>query len=129
MPRPRKWRRICCMPGNQRFGPLDRRQERIESIQMTVDEFETIRLIDREGLNQEECAGQMDVARTTVQAIYSSARSKLARALVDGADLLIRGGEYRLCEEEGPCGQGRGCCHRHGHRKEKSELEHEQEEK
>lgn len=115
MPRPRKWRRVCCMPGNRRFGPLDGESKRADTVEMTVDEFEAIRLIDLEGLNQEECAERMDVARTTVQSIYSGARFKLAKALVDGANLLIQGGEYRLCEEGESCGHGRGCCHGHGH--------------
>jgi len=78
---------------------------------MTVDEYEAIRLIDLEGLTQEECAKQMNVARTTVQGIYAEARKKLARSLVDGKILLIEGGEYRLCEGPGK-GWGRGC-HRH----------------
>jgi predicted DNA-binding protein (UPF0251 family) len=36
---------------------------------MTVEEYETIRLIDLLGYMQEQCADQMHVARTTVQRI------------------------------------------------------------
>ncbi len=71
---------------------------------MTVDEFEAIRLIDLEGFTQEESAEQMNIARTTVQAIYSEARRKLAESLIEAKVLLIEGGEYRLCD-----GSGNGC--------------------
>ncbi len=112
MPRPRKWRKVCCLPENNKFGPLDNENLKQEYIQMTVDEYETIRLIDLEGLNQEECAAQMNIARTTVQGIYMDARKKLAQSLVEGKILTIEGGEYRLCAGEGKgCtkGCGRGC--------------------
>ena len=74
---------------------------------MHVDEYETIRLIDLEGFTQAECAEQMNVARTTVTAIYSRARRKLAKSLVMNKMLVIKGGEYKLCDdsEEG-CGHG-----------------------
>ena len=101
------------MPGNRRFGPLDESADDRRTIVMTVDEFEAIRLIDLEGLSQEECAGRMAVARTTAQAIYASARAKLAECLVRGKELSIRGGEYILCGGEARgCGCGR--CPRRG---------------
>jgi len=79
-------------------------------VSLTVDEYETIRLIDLEKFTQEECARQMNVARTTVQGIYSEARNKIARFLVEGLMLSIEGGEYRLCQGQDE-GCGRGCCH------------------
>ncbi|NMA38267.1 MAG: DUF134 domain-containing protein, partial [Papillibacter sp.] len=116
MARPKKWRRVCGLPENNKFGPLDSRIDPKDRVDMSVDEYETIRLIDLEGLNQEECASQMNVARSTVQGIYISARKKLAESLVNGRLLLIEGGEYRLCDGTGSgCGRGRGC-HRHGGR-------------
>ena len=72
MPRPVKRRRVCEPPRNARFGPLDGAPAEI--VVLTVDEYETIRLIDLLGLTQEECAGQMGMARTTVQALYEAAR-------------------------------------------------------
>ena len=107
MPRPCKRRRICAEPDCRTFGPRDDRVA--EAVVMTLDEFETIRLIDLEGLTQEEAAGQMRVARTTVQAIYSGARGKLADCLVNGKELQLRGGDYVLCEGVQPGCPGRGC--------------------
>ncbi|MGI5970181.1 MAG: DUF134 domain-containing protein [Oscillospiraceae bacterium] len=104
MPRPRKRRKVCSLPVNRRFGPLESSGNGEEAVCMTVDEYETIRLIDLEGLTQEECAEKMNIARTTVQGIYNEARKKIAKSLVEGKELCIEGGEYRLCE-----GPGRTC--------------------
>lgn len=97
MPRPRKWRKVCCLPASDSFGPLSAPKDQ-ECIRMTVDEYETIRLVDLEGLTQEECASLMHIARTTVQGIYTEARKKLAESLVNGKVLKIEGGDYRLCD-------------------------------
>ncbi|MFH5834958.1 DUF134 domain-containing protein [Proteiniclasticum sp. C24MP] len=100
MPRPVKWRKVCCMPEYNRFGPKGVRNPDADIIEMTVDEYETIRLMDQEGMTQEECASAMGVARTTVQSIYVSARRKIAQVLVFGLDLHIQGGEIRLSDDE-----------------------------
>lgn len=115
MARPVKWRKVCCLPESNRFGPLDIPADTDNKVSMTVDEYETIRLIDMEGFTQEECAKQMNIGRTTVQSIYFEARKKIAESLVDGKMLLIEGGEYRLCDGLGN-GNGKGCgrgCNRH----------------
>lgn len=109
MGRPMKWRRVCCLPENTKFGPLDAESPENNVIRMTVDEYETIRLIDLEGFNQEQCAAQMNIGRTTVQGIYIEARRKLAQSLVNGKVLMIEGGEYKLCTGNKKEGCGRGC--------------------
>ena len=112
VPRPRKCRKVCRLPGCARFGPSGgaRGEEQIGS--MPVDAFETIRLIDLEGFTQEECAKQMNISRTTVQWMYDAARKQLADSLVNGKFLVIEGGDYLLCkglEETCNCGG----CQRH----------------
>ena len=65
------------MPGCRSFRPEDFPAD-VPPVQMTVDEYECIRLVDFEGMTQAECAAQMQVARTTVQMIYEAARYKSA---------------------------------------------------
>lgn len=114
MPRPRKCRRVCCLPQSDRFGPLNSPSMQDQTVTMTVEEYESIRLMDLEGLTQEECAETMNVARTTVQRIYTDARRKLAQSLVQGFILKIEGGDYQLCEETECIGKCKcKCCHRH----------------
>ncbi len=113
MPRPRKRRNVCCLPEISEFIPRQEGAPQRESVVITVDEYEAIRLIDNEGLSQEECSDLMNVARTTAQQIYTTARRKIARALVEGLPIKIEGGDYRICDgNAGYC--GRGNCRRHG---------------
>ena len=115
MPRPKKWRKVCCLPENRSFGPVpgfgQTAPQATQPVIMTVDEYEAVRLIDLEGMNQEACAEKMRIARTTVQSIYAEARKKLADSLVNGKLLRIEGGDYELCDGNGTrCGMG--ACHR-----------------
>ncbi len=115
MARPRKRRNVCILPEINKFGPMGGCAENIEdTIVMSVEEYETIRLIDLERLTQEECSQSMGVARSTVQKIYDESRKKLADALINGKTLKIRGGDYKLCEKndgEKMCLK-LGCCRR-----------------
>lgn len=107
MARPRKWRKVCSLPESTHFGPLDTESNVEQFIVITIDEYETIRLIDLQGLTQEECANQMHIARTTVQRIYSDARRKIADYLINGKILKIEGGDYKICNgSTNSCGDG-----------------------
>ena len=114
MPRPRKCRRVCALPERRQFAPVEGETPG-EAVILTVDEYEAVRLIDRERLTQEQCAGRMNVSRGTVQQIYDAARGKLAAALVEARPLRIEGGDYRLCDGTGPhCGAEHCRRRRHG---------------
>lgn len=106
MPRPRKCRKVCHYPDVIGFDPVGT-EEDMEPIVLTIDEYETIRLIDKEGLSQEQCGDKMQIARTTVQLIYTMAREKIALALVEGHPIRITGGDYQLCNgNDDTCIQG-----------------------
>ena len=118
MSRPPKCRRVCTLPRCGGFRPMEDAPWS-GTVTLGVDEYEVIRLIDLEGLTQEQRAAQMAVARTTVTGIYLSARRKLAQALVERKALAVAGGHYRLCDG--------GECRRRGHecpKKQKLEAFH-----
>lgn len=96
MPRPKKCRKVCHFPETLEFRPINSDEQK-PTVTLTIDEYETIRLIDKEGYSQEQCGKQMNVARTTVQQVYTNARKKLADVLIDGLSLKIEGGDFSLC--------------------------------
>lgn len=98
MPRPRKCRKVCSLPKNNEFGVIPTEDKLQTIVYMSVEEYECIRLIDYEGLMQEECAERMNVARATVQRIYNDARKKIADVIVNGLLLKIEGGDYQVCQ-------------------------------
>lgn len=98
MPRPTRSRRIEGYPEHWSFSPDN--ADDAEEVILALDEYEAIRLIDRERLTQEQCAARMGVARTTVTAIYENARAKLAQVIVDGKRLRISGGSYQIIWHE-----------------------------
>lgn len=98
MSRPAKNRIVDALPKYNLFSAVDKKTAEGEKIVMTVEEYEAIRLIDTKGYTQDECAEKMVVSRTTVQRIYKSARTKLAKMLVEGSNLRIEGGSYSIAE-------------------------------
>ena len=101
MARPTRSRRICKEPLCSVFYPVGNATEL--DVVLSLDEFETIRLIDFDRLTHKECASSMDISRTTVTELYESARFKLSDALVNGKRLLIQGGNYRFCDGNNDC--------------------------
>lgn len=98
MPRCKNRRRIQNIPKFNRFGPKGIPIKK--NVYLNYEELETIKLIDYKGMNQEECAISMEIARTTVTAIYKEARQKIATALIEGNTIIIEGGNYIVSNEK-----------------------------
>ena len=90
--RPKKTRWVKCSTAPRVFEPKTKASSSRLSIVLSLDEFEAVRLLDHEHLSQIQAARQMRVHRSTVSRIISSARAKIAQALVDINTLKIEGG-------------------------------------
>lgn len=103
MPRPPKYRRVEFEPRITYFKPAGIPKCKLQELTLNVEELEAIRLKDKEGLEQEECAERMHVSRPTYQRILMSAREKIADAIIEGKAIRIEGGNYRLATEMIKC--------------------------
>jgi len=61
----------------------------LEPIFLEMAELEAFRLVDLEGLSQEEAGQRMGVSRGTVWRLVQSARKKTAQALSEGRPVYI----------------------------------------
>ena len=92
MTRPAKQRIIAGPPPAAVYKPAGIPARGLQWTRLALDEFEAVRLIDGEGLDQETAAARMGVSRPTVTRILGSARSKIARTLMRGQAIVIEGG-------------------------------------
>ncbi len=88
MPR-RLRRRIRGNFENVCFKPCGIPARALEIVYLKADELEAIRLMDLEGLYQEEVAKEMGVSRPTISRILANARAKIADALINGKAIEI----------------------------------------
>ena len=80
----------------------------LEEVELSLDELESIRLADLEGLYQEDASGHMCISRQTFANILVSARSKIAECLIKGKALRMEGGKIEAQERDFLC---QGCHH------------------
>lgn len=99
MARPKKQRQICRKPVAELFTPEIRKSSENE-VTLSLEEYEVIRLMDYENLDQKLTAEKIGVARSTVQRVYKDARTKIAKALVKGGNIRIQGGQYNICDKD-----------------------------
>ena len=103
MPRPMKCRKVDFRPEMTFFKPAGIPVSALETITISLDELEAVRLADLEGLYQEDAAQAMEVSRQTFGNIVSSARKKIADALSNGKAIKIEGGLVDIIERKFIC--------------------------
>lgn len=90
--RPKKIRHVGCKPGDRCFRPIHMPGGMIARVTVTLDELEALRLCDGLRLEQNTAAKKMKVHRSTVSRILTTARKKVANALVHNHGIKIEGG-------------------------------------
>ncbi|ACV61186.1 protein of unknown function DUF134 [Desulfofarcimen acetoxidans DSM 771] len=103
MSRPPKCRRVEHVPHLTYFKPAGVPLCDLEEVCLTVEELESVRLKDYEGLEQEACAEKMGISRPTFHRIVIAARAKIADALVYGKAIRVNGGNFELAMEKIVC--------------------------
>ena len=89
MPRPRLRRNVCFSPEITFYKPQGVPINRLESVDLTLEEVEALRLKSVEELSQNECAEKMHTSQSTFQRILSSAQKKVNMAIVNGMAIKI----------------------------------------
>ncbi len=97
--RPKKYRMVHLDPKIIQFSPRGR-PGRPDEVDLTMDQFEAIRLADHMGLPQKEAAKSMHISQQTFSRILKKARKSLANALVNGNIIKIKGGHYVFSSRE-----------------------------
>lgn len=116
MGRRRKCRFVADMPAVTVFKPQGVPMGQLYGVVLGLDGFEAMRLVDGEGMSQEEAASLMQVSRPTLCRILGEARTQVARALSRGWAIRIEvDGEHTVTRVNGEenmapyCRRAQGC--------------------
>jgi predicted DNA-binding protein (UPF0251 family) len=74
-------------PNTKQFLPFPQGSD--QPVQLEHAEVEAIRLVDLEGLSQEETGDRMGTSRGTIWRLLQSGRKKVAEALTQGRPIII----------------------------------------
>jgi len=93
--RPIKTRYIKAEPDIIQFSPRGR-PGRPDEVELSMDEYETLRLADYK-LTTHNAAGKiMGISRQTFERILKKARNKVADGIVNGKIIRIEGGQVKV---------------------------------
>ena len=96
MARPKNNRIVQTPPLYSEFKPIGLRRSKLQTINLSLDEYEAIRLADNLGLSHLESSKEMNISRSTFSRLIDEARHKMAKFLVQGLFLQIEGGNIHF---------------------------------
>jgi predicted DNA-binding protein (UPF0251 family) len=96
MPRKKRCRNLEGPPCCSGFKPKGIPARFLDKVVVSLDEYESIRLADYMNLEHEEASVRLGVSRSVFTRLVDGARKKVGRALIEGAELVIEGGEYHF---------------------------------
>ncbi|MFP4656489.1 MAG: DUF134 domain-containing protein [Candidatus Woesearchaeota archaeon] len=106
--RPRKIKIVNFEPCVTYFKPHGVPLDQLEETELTIDELETLRLLNIEKMSQSDAATKMRIHQSTFQRTLARATAKVTDSLVNGKAIKIQGGEYEMPggDRTGPMGMG-----------------------
>ena len=99
MPRPKKSRKVTKPPRMKGFKPFGIPACELKMLELSIEEYESLKLVNYDGLSQEESAIKMDVSRPTFTRIYNKALKIIAKGFVEGKGIEIVGGDYHFDDD------------------------------
>ncbi len=97
--RPKKYRIVKLDPKIAQFSPRGK-PGRPDELDLTMDEFEALRLADYIGLPQKEAAKSMRISQQTFSRVLKKARRSIAFGLINGNTIKIQGGRYVISSRD-----------------------------
>jgi len=99
MARPQKSRKVLNPPKMKGFKPFGMPLCKAEPVIMKFEEYESLKLINYDGLQQDQAAKLMNVSRPTFTRIYNKALNLIAKSFVEGKAIEIKGGNFEFDQE------------------------------
>ncbi|MFH1787270.1 MAG: DUF134 domain-containing protein [archaeon] len=89
MPRPCIRRKVRGKPCANYFKPAGARLKNLDEIVLTLAEFEAIRLVDLDEIEQGEAGKMMGISQPTFSRLLKSARKKISESIIKGKAIRI----------------------------------------
>ncbi|MHB1252628.1 MAG: DUF134 domain-containing protein [Candidatus Humimicrobiaceae bacterium] len=101
--KPRKIRNVSFPPKVVFFKPHGIPLRDVEIVNLTIDEYEAIKLADYENFKHYEAAEKMNISRPTFTRLLESAHKKISYSIVEGKAIKIEGGDFKFSSKIFQC--------------------------
>jgi len=96
MARPKNNRSVHTPPLFSTFKPIGIKSNTLQVVNLSIDEYEAIRLADNLSLSHQEASEEMNVSRSTFSRLIENARKKMSEFIIHGKMLKIEGGNIHF---------------------------------